>query len=174
MKKAIILPETIILVRDYFEGNFKTFRVLKDYRFVVDPRCHIKLIITESEYCAGSQNWTNTGLFVDHGVVTYHTRESEDYEGLLKAALGYIASATPFDSTQKAEYWNEKNRPLNTMPNILVDPSVPSDEALEDSDILEPVSEDIEEITLPQPDDESKNNLSDAWKLLLGKGNKTQ
>jgi hypothetical protein len=185
IKKQLKCHTRIVVVADYFTENVKSYHILKhcDYRILGD--LHDKLIVTENAVVSGSQNFTDRSFFRTLGHYSIKPNTDEEYLSLKLNALQYIKRSKPFDSDHQPIYWSKKDRPLETLPEILVDSEVdgePSEE--EEQDALEPKEPTIEpeetplelevkeEEPLPEePSEESKENIEQAWRLLLGRGN---
>lgn len=183
IKKRLKCHTRIVVVADYFEENVKCCHILKhcDYRIFGD--IHDKLIVTENAVISGSQNFTDRGFFRTQGHFSLKPNTDEEYPDLKMRALLYIKKSKSFDSDHPPIYWSKKNRPLETLPEVLVDSEMdgePSEETEEGAPEPEEVTQELEE--LPQepevkeeepppeePTEESKENIEKAWRILLGR-----
>jgi hypothetical protein len=159
----------IIVIADYSQVNVEAYSYLKDLTVLIDGDMHEKLIITENEYVSGSQNYTERGFFRTHGSYKFYPNTQEDYNEQLDLASNWIKRSKPFDTAHPVEYWTNKDRPVETLPEYLTEPGEPTEveEPLPPEDNEE--SEEPELIVLEKDRQAAHDNLDEAFRLLLGK-----
>lgn len=172
IKRVLKVENCVVVVRDYWKGNKQCCRIFKDFQFLINPRLHSKIIITEQAGIEGSTNFTKKAFDRNADHTTFFQADEPNYDQLMQIAMDWIAEAIPFDYTQPTVYWNNQDRPLEELPNVLEE---------SDQDIVESSDADPEDLALgesnetPSSKDEREQvraNVSEAWRIFSGQKKK--
>jgi hypothetical protein len=166
ISELLTIENCIIIVRDYWQGNKRSYRYLKRFDFRIDPELHSKIMITDNRGVEGSSNFSHKAFFRNDDHMTFFENDEENYQALMGIAMRWISNSKPFDPKQPARYWNNKSRPLKSMPEELTDESESTDENIDENDLdFDPPEEETHETS----DSEASKNIAEAWRALRGK-----
>jgi hypothetical protein len=180
-KNKLKCPTCVVIVRDYFEENVKSYHIFKGVDFRVDPEVHDKLLITEKACVSGSENFTEKGFLRNHGHYSIRPSTDPEYTDLKMLALAYIKCGMQFDEKHSIIYWSNRNRPLESLPEVLGNSSPETATASSEEADGPDEEEDLGGVACQEPQitdeeavpekssEESRANLSEAWRILLGK-----